>query len=279
MRVKHHYYTSVYDSSMLQYLSSAAISYEIVLPPEAKEGHDERGILVFDLYEGTDAYEHFSFQAGIEDIRIVEYDKEELWNADWLTFSGKSMFLDLMREDTLFSDRPCCADGIARHRILAGAAFYLKKPVRWGKSHFVCSYSLGYNYLFCDDIAKNVILGNAADVSFERVFHSRTNSVLDNVYYLKINKTIPAEAVVPTGKEQVIVCPVCGKVQYDYGPDYELCINASYLESGWPICKTLDLFGSTSFLSPMNIMSHEMYAQLVDAKLTRHMDIRPIILK
>ena len=151
MRVKHHFCC---DSS--RSLTDALERNGIPCEHAVWDGIRPETV-TFDLYEDSAAFGEITALAGSGDVQSREYTQQELLDAEWLTMRCFHSTLDLVREEEAFAFLEPFGDGKYRHRELVGTTFYLKKPVKWGKRHFVSDGSLGNQHLFCDPLARSIL--------------------------------------------------------------------------------------------------------------------------
>ncbi len=271
MKTKYHY-SCIYRYELQRLLEQNNVKYETSSFPFLKKG----SYLTFDLYEEDAAFKEIAKEIDSTELcfRQIEYLEEDLLNAEWLTVRCSNASIDLAREDSIFR----CYDG-CHHREISGSTFYLNKPVRWGNKHFVASYDLGVEYLFCDERARNILEKRNIPVHFEPILHSRTGAKMEDVYYLNICDVLPEESIIFRGEENRVICPTCGRIRYGIGGDYQLCIRKDALVNCNTICKTACIFAlGQYYFTPLNLVSQALYRDLKMNQLIRNLTIEPVII-
>ncbi|MBR6840298.1 MAG: hypothetical protein IKM82_06880 [Oscillospiraceae bacterium] len=273
MRVKHHFCC---DSS--RSLTDALERNGIPYAHDVWDGIRPETV-TFDLYEDSTAFGEITVLAGSGDIQIREYTEQELLDAEWLTMRCFHPTLDLVREDEAFAFSEPFGDGKYRHRELVGTTFYLKKPVKWGKRHFVSDGSLGNQHLFCDPFARSALEDAHLPLRFHDVLHAKTALPLGNVFYVELLDVLPQEAIVFGGGEEKSVCESCGKIQYQIDGMYLLTIREEYLKSH-VLCKTQPIFALGKYYTePFNLISKQVYRMILENDLSRNLVFAPVTLK
>ena len=273
MRVKHHFCCDS-GRSLTDALERNGIPYE----------HDTWGgirqeTVTFDLYEDSAAFGEITALAGSGDVQSREYTKQELLDAEWLTMRCFHPTLELVREEEAFAFSEPFGDGKYRHRELVGTAFYLKKPVKWGKRHFASDGSLGNQHLFCDPLARSALESAHLPLKFHDVLHARTDLPLGNIFYVEILDVLPQEAIVFGGGEEKSVCESCGKTRYLIDGMYQLKVREEYLKTH-VICKTQAIFALGKYYTePFNLVSDQIYRMILENSLSRNLVFEPVDVK
>ena len=150
--------------------------------------------------------------------------------------------------------------------------------VKWNRRHFFCcAYALGEEYLFCNDLAKDVLIQHKCAVHYEPVYHARTKQVIPNLTFLDLTQVIPREDIRWQRGATEIVCPQCGKTQIDYGGDFQLCASEAVLQKMGNLFRTEALFGGGNLLRPINIVTQELYQALRQQAMTRNLVFTPVV--
>lgn len=273
MRVKHHFCC---DSS--RSLTDVLERNEIPYARDAWDGIRPETV-TFDLYEDSTSFGEITALAGSSDVQSREYAEQELLDAEWLTMRCFHPTLDLVREEEAFAFSEPFGDGKYRHRELVGTTFYLKKPVKWGKRHFVSYGSLGNQHLFCDPLARSALENAHLPLQFHNVLQAKTALPLGDVFYVEILDVLPQEAIVFGGGEEKSVCENCGKIQYQIDSMYLLTIREEYLKSH-VLCKTQPIFALGKYYTePFNLVSNQVYRMILENDLSRNLVFEPVTLK
>ncbi len=270
MKAIYHYVLD-YNKDYATYLDEHGISFEW----HHSEAYSK---LIFDIEEDNNccpeilqmAKEPFYF-------RYLEYSQKDLLEAELLTMRARNLSLDLAREDRIFAFSEQQDDGSYNHRMLATNHFYIKKPVKWGKKHFVAANVLGESHLFCDDYAAG-FLSKYTGVNLLPVFHYRTENVMDNTHYVDFKTIIPNEMIC-FEKQQKFVCPNCGQETWMIGPDHQLSLRKEYDFKDISFAKTLDIWGGGyHYRHPINVVSHMVYVRMLEEGMVRNVVFEPVFL-
>ena len=211
-------------------------------------------------------------------IHWLEFTPRELMDAKLLTMRARIHSIELGRSETVFRYEEPLGDHQYNHRFVNTSTFFIGKPIKWGKRHFVASYEIGRSHLFCDDYAAEA-LSEYEMVNLLPVYHQRTGLIMDNVHYLCIDRVLPFQAVSVEGVKEY-TCETCGKKVWTNSSGNQLVLLQKELPENISLAKTPDMWGaSIHYPQPINIISHEVYALLVDKKLTNNLVFEPVILK
>lgn len=207
----------------------------------------------------------------------VRYSKNEIESAQWLTCNPTTAKVNLTNQDRTFLVSEQYGIGKAYHRMLSGMPFYISKNiVRNGKQHFFASHEAP-NQLFCTEYAKSILQRNDLPISFEPVLNSKTEMPIEDLYALHIQYVLPIKALDLSNSEESFVCPVCGS--QTFLPPLSLQIRKEYLIDTPGIFRTEAVFGwGGNYSAPINIISKEIYSELVANHLVRGLETEPISL-
>jgi len=234
-------------------------------------------LVSLDVQEKDPRWKEFSSIKNALDIRIIEYSKSDLLKARWLTMRSWLPTVDLAREDESFTITEPISEGLARHRVKSGH-LYLKRQPNWGKRHFLSTYSLGEYALLCNDKAKQFFKEHGMQVTCEPVFNALSDEPIDNTFFLSPDHVLPLGAIHQNASETKIQCPVCGKIQYDFGSDHELHISSVSLDDARMICRTPEMFGGGNIAFSITVISQNTYRELLNERLQRFLVFEPVYL-
>ena len=115
-------------------------------------------------------------------------------------------------------------------------------------------------------------------VTFEPVYNDRSNEPIDNTFFLRPDHVLPRGAIHYNASETKIQCPVCGKIQYDFGSDHELHISSVSLDDARMICRTPNMFGGGNIAFSITVISQNIYQELLSEGLQRFLVFEPVYL-
>lgn len=237
------------------------------------------GRVYFDVFE-SDCFFPELAKIELKDCVItkqVRYSKKEIESAQWLTCNPTTAKVNLTNQDKTFWVSEQYGTGKAYHRMLSGMPFYISKRVAHnGKQHFFASYDAP-NQLFCTEYAKSMLQRINLPISFEPVLNSKTEMPIGDLYALHIQYVLPVKALDLSNSEETFACPVCGS--QTFLPPFSLQIRKEYLIDTPGIFRTEAVFGwGGNYSAPINIISNEIYLELVEKRLVRGLEIEPISL-
>ena len=88
----------------------------------------------------------------------------------------------------------------------------------------------------------------------------------------------PADAFLLTSDTKRC-CPVCGKIQYDFGSDHELHIDAAFLAGEQGICRTPAMFGGWNPAMSLPVLSQDVYQDMIAQGLRKDLAFEPVYLE
>lgn len=277
MRIRWHYYCS-YDENLVSFLHSHNISAKITYGYQ-DETMNIPSLLSFDIYEDHSAFPFVVQQLnGIcEGIPSIDYTDDDLNSAQFLTMRGGTMRLDLTNETESFYCTEYIDKTRARHRYRTGTPLFAEKPVKWGtRQFFCCAYTMGENYLFCNDFAKHFLTQHNCPVQFEPILHGKTRQAISNLFFLHPTEVISSQYIRWNRGAHTLTCPECGAKQIDYGNDFQLHLSKEVASTMGNFFQTEAIFGGGNFLSPINIISQELYQAMKAASITNNLIFAPI---
>ena len=234
--------------------------------------------LIVDIEENNNCCpEILQMASGQFCFRYNEYSQKDLQEAELLTMRGRILSLDLERESRMFSFSEPQEDGSFNHRMLATNRFYIRNSVKWGRKHFMAAYVLGESHLFCDNYAAS-FLSKYMNVNLIPVFNNRTETIMENIFYVDFKTIIPQEMIC-FEKQKKHICPNCGQETWIAGPDHQLFLKKEIAFKDVSFAKTPDIWGAGNhFRYPINIVSHEIYVKMQKEALIRNIVFEPVVL-
>lgn len=278
MRIKWHCFCE--DNAELQELLR-----QYSIQPEVVPGYQDELLsvparLVFDLFEDAPFFPIIRQQIpeGAVLSASLCFSDDEINAAQWLMVRGQSLELEIDNVSDAFYCEEYIDENRARHRYRTGRPFSLRKPVKWDRRHyFCCAYELGEDYLFCHDTAKKVLLENQCAVQFEPVYHTKTGQPIPELSFLNLTQVIPSEKIRWGRGAAELVCPQCGRKQIDCGGDFQLHASEAALNTMGNFFRTEPIFGGGNLLSPIHVMTQELYQVLKQKSMTRNLEFTPVV--
>ena len=209
------------------------------------------------------------------------FSDKELDEAEWLTVRTTNMKVDTVDEGTY--EYSCLYTGnqgqtkYAHHR--KQVAPYECSPIKWKpNNHFYSPYSGGYETIFCDDFAKDIICNHALiGAEFKEIIWRKKNIPLPNAYQMIFPHIIPEEAFIIGEYATKVTCPMCGRVKYQNTQEFRVEIKRAFLDNSIDFYTTAEIFGDVRenyFL----IASQRAYQTLKRENLIRNLKFEPVIL-
>lgn len=279
MRIKHHYCLEN-KRELVRFLEKFQIAYEIYEQQEIKYN-----VCIFDLYEDQEAYKKFKlkfpFITKYDSINSIEYSKEEIENAEWLTVRNSSIKVQWKYEEEAFIQscaykRLFIKDLYYRHSKQTGL-LSADQPVKWDAKHFFSGPNATDDIIFCSERTKQ-ILGNRWDgLELWPVKKSNSSKYIPDLYQLFFAQELPIEAI--DGGE-LRVCKGCGRKMIRIRDEiYQLKIRKEYLTDQNKVFKTADVLTAdfircTTF--SVNIVSQKFYQYCESRQMNRGMIYEPI---
>lgn len=276
MRRKYHY---CLDSSkrLLRFLSAHKVRYDLTPLPSRN-----RELCTFDLYQDQKKNWqfrlHFPFAYSVE--KVIEYSLSEIESADWLFVRSKSNKVEWEYEESAFS-RSC-----RYRRILQMDTSYchmeqigpltVVKPVKWNARQFFSGPNSADNFLFCSDLAKNLLDGKWSGLEFLPVKKSRNKGYHSNLFQLSFSETIPVQALAGGRPSK---CRFCGSPLFRlFEGENQLQVKKEFLEQGH-VYKTGQVL-TGQFLRcdtySVNIVPHEFYQFCKEHNMERGLIFEPV---
>lgn len=208
------------------------------------------------------------------------FSKEEMENASWYTFEATRYDIDTSDDHFTFEySCPYETETGIRYRHKKQVNPYLsKRTPKWKNNYNFCSINTGdYNRIFCSDLAKKMIENrNITGVDFLPVVN-RKNIPTENVSQLRFSNILPRETFVFIGEYKEIMCPTCGKINYEFvQPGYDnMRVKAELIPQG------IDMFSAEMSISggwivPPVIVSKKVYNLVVNEMKEKHVRFLPI---
>ena len=208
------------------------------------------------------------------------FSKEEMEAANWYTFEATRHDIETSDHDFTFEySCPYTSQTGIRYRHEKQINPYLsKRTPKWKNNYNFCSVNTGdYNEIFCSDIAK-IMMENRGitGVDFMPVVN-RKNIPTENVSQLHFPNVLPREAFVFIGEYRELICPTCGKINYEFiQPGYDnMRVKTELIPPG------IDMFSagmstSRGWIVPPVIVSKKVYNLVVNELKEKHVRFMPI---
>lgn len=262
MRIKQHYFY-IAKKELISFLEKNKIAYEICDLPESNNK-----LCTFDLYEDQEFYwqfkKQFFYLSKYNSIRTIEYSKQEIESAEWLTVRSKGKKVQWEYEEDAF--RKDCS----YKRLFVKELYYrhstqvnilsASKAIKWGAKQYFSGPNAADDFLFCSGKAKELLKGRWEGLEFWPVRKYNSTKYISDLYQLVFNDYLPLEAI-SGGKD--IQCKGCGKkiMRFTEGIQ-KLEIKKEYLNNSLKVYRTDDVLteelkGCTTF--SLNIVPREFY--------------------
>ena len=214
---------------------------------------------------------------------FIEFEQNELDEAEWLTFRSKNMKLNSMNWNTFRYTCPKSDDTNIRYSYhedqLSPFEF---SSVKWSNNnHFYSSYEGGFHIIFCDDYACDIINKNGlVGVRFDGVLKYKKNVYLPNVHQMVYPNVLPLESMVLDEAKKEISCPYCGKKKYVINREFRLKIKREFIDESLDFYDTIKMFNmdETGSVHSIPIISKHAYSVLKSHNLIRNLVFEPVIL-
>ena len=270
----HHHFCFDYDEEIAKKLDELNVKYDWLYEPSKHYSE-----IFLDIDEDHPCYDKVLclLPEDYFDPKKLVFSNKEIDETEYLTMRTHIMTLDLEAYEKTFEYAERIDESRVMHMWIVGD-FYIKRPVKWGKRHFVSAYRTGRGIIFCDDHAMEKLEKTTRNIQFHPVFHSRTNNVMDNVHYMELTRELPKEAIDLSQGLEKEVCPVCGRVQYEFEDLFQLRVRREYLSMIEDIGRTPFLFGGGNFQSPLNIVTHDFYQKMKGENLIKGLVFEPVVI-
>ena len=279
MKTKWHYFCTA-SPELLDALKQHAVPVEIS-PAYQDKLLSIPARLTFDLFEDDSFFADIRAQLPEDTVSTPDlcFSDAELQAAQWLTVRGTNLRLEIANPSDAFYCTEPIDETRARHRYRTGQPFSLRMPVKWDRQHyFCCAYDLGDDYLFCRDMAKDVLEEFHCEIQYEPVYAAKTGQPIPDLSFLNLTQVLPQETIRWERGTEELVCPQCGKTQIDYSGDFQLHASEATLNSMGNFFRTEAIFGGGSFLSPIHIVTQALYRALTERGMTRGLRFTPVVL-
>lgn len=279
MRIKHHYFY-IAKNELISFLEKNKISYEICDLPETTNK-----LCTFDLYEDQELYwqfkKRFFYLLKHNSIRTIEYSKQEIENADWLSVRSIGTKVQWEYEKDAFQ-RTCPYKRLFiknldyRHSKQVDI-LTVSKAIKWGAKQYFSGPNAADDFLFCSEKAKELLNDKWEGLEFWPVKKYNSTKYISNLYQLVFKDYLPIEAI-SGGK--AILCEGCGKKIMRFAEGiHKLEIKKEYLNNPLKVYRTDDVLteelkGCTTF--SLNIVSQEFYQYCEVNQMNRGMIYEPI---
>lgn len=279
MRIKHHYYLEG-KNNLINFLDKYKIPYKVNVLPES-----QKKMCTFDLYEDQEFYELFKYQfllfSRYESIKSIEYSKQEIESAEWLTVRSIGTKVQWEYEEDAFR-RTCSYKRLFikelyyRHSIQIDI-LSASKAIKWGAKQYFSGPNAADDFLFCSEKAKELLNGKWEGLEFWPIRKYNSTKYISDLYQLVFKDCLPIEAI-SGGK--AILCEGCKKKIMRFAEGiHKLEIKKEYLNNPLKVYRTDDVLteqlkGCTTF--SLNIVSREFYQYCEANQMNRGMIYEPI---
>lgn len=235
--------------------------------------------LIFTIDKEDEAYSEIKDFLPTPNTCWLEFSDKELKEAKWLYMRSANMKIDIENNAV---DWLCPNNRLLNKKSMFHmqqiSAFEIK-PVKWtSTNHFYSSYVCGYDVIFCDDYAMDVINQNKLQgVEFVDVIWHKKNQVLPNAHQMRCTSILPEQAFIFDENCELQKCPTCQKVKYEINHEFRVKIKKEYLDSKLDFYTTTDLF-SIGNVSSYTIVSSKVYSLLQKEKMARNLKFEPVVL-
>ncbi len=273
MRIKDHI-CCIYNQELYILLSQWSGKYEIM---ETYLGNSlNKTLIVFDIFRDDPLFPEINQHIPHDTIRPSQaiYSPQELLTAPWLTVRVKSANLDLAENSDLsYFGGTSFTNSIAQPDVIRITG----SKKRSSRQFFFASYEGGATHIFCNDEAQTLLKGITDRVSFIPVHREKSDEIVPGLSYILSQDILPLDAAACFDGTKYQF-PQTTLTPIDYDGLYQLYVVRDALNSCKGLCKTQNIFGRKPHLHPMNIVSHEVYVALAEAKMIRNLEFRPVIL-
>ena len=255
---------------VLTLLQSANIKYEDIMGKS----------LCFQFYSDSERADDILKLLPKRPIVSAIFSDEEMENANWYTFEATR--LDIETSDVDFTYQYSCPYytelGIQHRHQKQVNPYISKRTPKWKNNYNFCSINGGdFSVIFCSDIAKKMIQNRGiSGVDFMPVVN-RKNIPTENVSQLCFFNILPRNIFTFIGEYREIVCPTCGKINYEFvrPMDDNLRINTELIPDG------IDVFSAEMSLQrgwivPPVIVSKRFYDLVSKELKEKHVRFYPI---
>lgn len=279
MRIKQHYFYTA-KKELISFLEKNKIVYEICDLPESNNK-----LCTFDLYEDQELYwqfkKQFFYLPKNNSIRTIEYSKQEIESAEWLTVRSKGTKVQWEYEEDAFQ-KTC-----AYKRLFINELYYrhsmqvdllsVSKAVKWGSKQYFSGPNTADDFLFCSERARELLKGRWEGLEFWPVRKYNSTQRMSDIYQLVFMNNLPINAIAG-GK--TIECESCGKKVMRFAEGIHMLeIKKEYLKDPFKVYRTDDVLTEqlkkcTTF--SLNIVSQEFYRYCEKNQMNRGMIYEPI---
>ena len=220
-------YTAKNADKLIELLKEAKIKYEDIM------GNS----FCFQFYSDNERADDILKILPRTPIVSAVFSNEEMENANWYTFEATRLDIETSDEDYTY-EFFCPYETITgtryRHRKQVNP-YISKRTPKWKNNYNFCAINTGdFSTIFCSDIAKRMIQNrNISGIDFMPVVN-RKNIPTENVSQLCFSNILPRKAFNFIGEYREIICPTCGKIDYEFvrPNDDNLRINTDLIPDG-----------------------------------------------
>ena len=273
MKIEYHcseWYKSEHSHKIIELLEEQNIKYDDIMG----------NAFAFYLYSDNEKTKEILGYLECKPHMTAIFSKEEMEAANWYTFEATRH--DIESSDDYFTFEYSCpyesGTGTRYRHEKQVNPFLSKRTPKWKNNYNFCSVNTGdFNKIFCSDIAKMMIKNrDITGVDFMPVVNRR-NIPTENVSQLYFPNILPKDAFIFIGEYTEIVCPTCGKINYQFAqPDYDnLRVKTELIPDG------IDIFSAEmsvrrGWAVPPVIVSKKFFNLVAKEMNEKHVRFRPI---
>ncbi len=209
----------------------------------------------------------------------AEYTPGELAAAEWLFMTPQKQRINIINAEEAYRygctrTHPFIGE-TAKHAEQIGVFIIAKEPVMNTKTAFWAE-DTGFSEVFADWRVRKLAEENGLPgVEFRDVM-LRSGEPSAKLYQMTSSHVLPLEAIVCGHGEKALRCPYCGRLGYQIGNEYQLHLQASYLQEDSDMYITERIFGE-GIAYPLYLISQRFYRLLVGHQLAGSVTFSPVV--
>lgn len=211
----------------------------------------------------------------------VEYDEQELEDAEYLLFLPCKQSIDILNEDnfTYLCQYPneIFGEMSYRHEIQIGDIVIRKEPSTKKRTAFWFE-STGLNYIFTDFRVKNLVKSNNLQGIEFRDVYLKNGKKSEILFQIDAQIRLYEENLIFSEDTKIKKCPNCGRNQYLLRGDQLIHISGKKLDLSKDLFITDTIFGDGRGYKVF-IISQRFYQLLKKYNLAGGLDLSPVIVE
>lgn len=270
------YFCIDYYSNVEEALLKEGVKYKRTLP----EGFDW---LCFYIDRDSPAFAVVDREMKLAGVKAtghlsLVFTDEELDNAEWLAVRTTCKKIDDCQDKLYFASCGNETRGGCYFRYRT-SPIWCERKVKWGSNHFFySSYWLGYDELFCSDLAKGILCRKGIPFAYEGVYSIRKgNEAIPDINHIVPCNILPIEAIITDNLMLQSACEKCGVKTYMLGDDAQLTVLGRYLYKDAIAYGTPRIFGPGWAKSAL-IVSQEFRQIIIKNGMQRGLKFTPVII-